>query len=97
MPRCRTWCRAAPPSPRSSREEPGENCEQRHHEHEPAEHEEVDPAPGAEAGHTRLIVRWWVGRRARHWPRETRLAKSRYAPGTPSGSWRNHERLVYTR
>ena len=63
------------------------------------EHEQVDAAPCAESGQPgRLGVGSLVGRRwSGHWPSETRFANSRYAPGTPSGSWRNHARLVYTK
>ncbi len=72
---------------------------QDHHEHEPSQHEQVDAAPRAESGQSgRLGVGSLVGRRwSGHWPSETRFANSRYAPGTPSGSWRNHARLVYTK
>src|SRR5262245_51016916 len=79
---------------RGSREKPREYGEERHHERKPTEHKQVDSPPRSKSGQTR----WFGGVVALvgpdHLPTETRFAKSRYAPGTASGSCRNHARLV---
>ena len=56
------------------------------------ENEQINPAPSAETRHAGRIISGRGGRRWRvfHFPRDTRLAKSRYAPGTPCGNWRKN-------